>query len=146
MLAPMQKRAWIAAGCALLLACSAVTVACGSARPPDEVVRLSPGPDAAANNRNISGGSGGRLCSEDGFHEPSGAACTCTYAYSSNSSITFACGVTLCTDGKREAAVCHADGKLDVLPGYDSSNCPDAGANLDKLPPCDAGAATPDGG
>ncbi len=127
--------------CAPALAVLAI-LACSSSRPPDEVVRLPPQPDAAANNKNITGGSGsGRLCSEDGFQEPTGGTCTCTYAYGASLSITFPCGVTLCTDGKREAAVCQVDGKLTVLPGYDTKNCPDAGSNLDTLPPCDAGAA-----
>ena len=138
-------RAWIAVAGAFFVTASTLALACSSGRPPDEVVRVS---SADAGTKHVAAvGADGRLCNDEGFHEPTGSAsCTCTYDYGANVRFTFPCGITICSDGKNEAAVCSGDGRLTILPGYNTKNCPDGGASLDSLPPCDAGTPIIDAG
>jgi hypothetical protein len=97
----------------------------------------------------VSGGgtTGSPLCTDDsdsGFREPAGP-CSCDYAYSTQITITLPCGVTLCSEGKQEAAACSTDGRLTLIPHVTLAYCADAGApDLNALPPCGAGAPTPD--
>lgn len=139
------------AGAALAGAAAIGLLACGSsAHPPvaDFDKPFDAGGDGST-KRVSSTGSDGRLCSDDtpgAPREPSGG-CSCDYAYGPNFHFTLPCGVTLCSDGKNEAAICSLDGTLTVRPGYNTKNCPqapDGGAqDPTALPPCDAGTPTP---
>lgn len=141
-------RAWIAVAGAFFATASTLALACSSGRPPDAVVTPSSA-DAGTTTRHVAAvGADGRLCNDEGFHEPTGSAsCTCTYDYGANLRFTFPCGITICSDGrdgKGEAAVCSGDGRLTLLPGYNTKNCLDGNADLNSLPPCDAGTPTTD--
>ncbi|HSO31055.1 MAG TPA: hypothetical protein VLT33_01030 [Labilithrix sp.] len=61
--------------------------------------------------------------------------CECAYAYGSSVTIMLPCGVTLCSEGKNEAAICGLNAILTVVPG-----CPDARVDDPAVPLCDAGS------
>lgn len=154
----MRTRAAIVASSALLFGVAAGFVACGTARPPDAGFDSDSGLEGGTSTLREGGTSTatnpGRNCADDskGFKEPSGP-CTCTVDFGnprntgggSILTVTIPCGATLCTESRHDAVVCSKDGTITVVDNVAFANCAEAGAGaLDSLPPCDAGALTPD--
>jgi hypothetical protein len=127
-----------------------VIVACGSSPdrpPPAEVGREAGAAQDAASADATSDASRARApagtCRDPDAGtpvfpgDPSGE-CHCDYHYSPGLMITLPCGVTLCSVGKNEAAICGPDGVLQIEPG-----CP-SGVDVPSLPPCDGGVPDAD--
>jgi hypothetical protein len=115
-------------------------VACSSSgRPPDAVFesRVDAAPESGTIKRVSGTAPGQRHCIDTSFHEMP-TDCSCTYGYGNGISFGFPCGVTFCSQGKGEAAICRLNGELVVVPISSLAECADAGADLPDLPPCNA--------